>query len=406
MQTVSPRTLCFDRYILDLRRCALLRGEEEIRLRPRSFDVLRYLAEHAGRVVSKEELIQAIWPNVSVTDDSLVQCIRDVRKALSDTPHRIIRTVPRRGYLFAAEVSAEVLAPALSSDAGRDQEITFCRTPDGVNIAVASTGRGQPVILHSTWLNHIEHEWQHPVRAPLLRFLANRFRLIRFDVRGVGLSDRDAADISFDGFGRDLETVFDALDLRCPALIGIAPGAPIAIAQAVRHPERVSKLVLHGAYALGRNRRHSPQQREMADALIALMQHGWGDEHSAFMRMFSTRYLPSGSPEQITLMARLALLSTSRENALKIMVESCEIDVLDLLPKVSVPTLVLHCRHDSVVPFDEGRRVAMSIPHARFISLESENHIPLPGEPAWAKFVAELVAFLSDSGPVTSPPVN
>jgi DNA-binding winged helix-turn-helix (wHTH) protein len=139
--TVSPRTLCFDRFILDLQRCALLRGQEEIRLRPRSFDVLRYLAEHAGRLVFKEELIQAIWPSVSVTDDSLVQCIRDVRRALSDTPHRIIRTVPRRGYLFAAEVSEEILAPALSSDAARDQEITFCRAPDGVNIAVASAGR-------------------------------------------------------------------------------------------------------------------------------------------------------------------------------------------------------------------------------------------------------------------------
>jgi DNA-binding winged helix-turn-helix (wHTH) protein len=396
MHTVSPRTLCFDRFILDLRRCALLCGQEEIRLRPRSFDVLRYLAEHAGRVVSKEELIQAIWPSVSVTDDSLVQCIRDVRKALSDTPHRIIRTVPRRGYLFAAEVSPEILAPAFSTNDARDQKITFCRTPDGVNIAVASAGRGKPLIFHSTWLNHIEYEWQHPVRAPLLHFLANRFRLIRFDVRGVGLSDRDAVDISFEGFGRDLETVFDVLDLRRPALIGIAPGAPIAIAHAVRHPERVSRLVLHGAYALGRNRRHSPQQREMADALIALMQQGWGDEHSAFMRMFSTRYLPSGSPEQIALMARLAFLSTSHKTALRVMSESCEIDVLDLLPQVSVPTLVLHCQHDSVVPFDEGRRVAMSIPNARFVSLESENHIPLPGEPAWAKFTSELVAFLSD----------
>jgi DNA-binding winged helix-turn-helix (wHTH) protein len=397
MQTVSPRRLCFDRFTLDLQRCALLRGQEEIRLRPKSLDVLRYLAEHPGRLVSKEQLIQAIWPGVAVTDDSLVQCIRDVRKALSDDPHRIIRTVPRRGYLFAAAVSEEIVSPPLSGDSARDQEITFCRTPDGVNIAVASAGRGKPLIFHSTWLNHIEYEWQHPVRAPLLHFLANRFRLLRFDVRGVGLSDRDAADISFEGFGRDLETVFDALDLRCPALIGIAPGAPIAIAHAVRHPERVSKLVLHGAYALGRNRRHSPQQREMADALIALMQQGWGDEHSAFMRMFSTRYLPSGSPEQITLMARLAFLSTSHENALKVMIESCEIDVLDLLPKVSVPTLVLHCQHDSVVPFDEGRRVAMSIPNARFVSLESENHIPLPGEPAWAKFTAELAAFLSDS---------
>jgi pimeloyl-ACP methyl ester carboxylesterase/DNA-binding winged helix-turn-helix (wHTH) protein len=396
MHTAAPRLLCFERFTLDLQRCALLRGHEEIRLRPKSFDVLRYLAEHAGRLVSKDELIQAVWPSISVTDDSLVQCIKDVRTALSDNPHRIIRTVLRRGYVFAAEVSGDILAPPLSRDVARDQTITFCRTPDGVNVAVASAGRGKPLIFHSTWLNHIGYEWQHPARAPLLHFLADRFRLIRFDVRGVGLSDRDAPDISFEGFARDLETVLDALDLDRPALIGMAPGAPIAIAHAVRHPERVSKLVLHGAYALGRNRRHSPQQREMAEALIALMQQGWGDEHSAFMRMFSTRYLPSGSPEQITSMAKLAYLATSRENALKLMIESCEIDVVDLLPKVSVPTLVVHCQHDSVVPFDEGRRVALSIPNARFISLESENHIPQPGEPAWAKFTGELMAFLSD----------
>jgi pimeloyl-ACP methyl ester carboxylesterase/DNA-binding winged helix-turn-helix (wHTH) protein len=396
MHGVSPSMLCFDRFVLDLQRCALLRGQEEIRLRPKSFDVLRYLAEQAGRLVSKDELMQAIWPSIAVTDDSLVQCIRDIRTALSDNPHRIIRTVPRRGYLFAAAVSGDVVALPLESDAGRDQEITFCRTPDGVNLAVASAGRGKPLILHSTWLNHAENEWQHPARAPLLHFLADRFRLIRFDVRGVGLSDREAPDMSFEGFERDLETVLDALDLRRPALIGVAPGAPIVIAYAVRHPERVSKLVLHGAYALGRNRRQSPEQREMGAALIALMQQGWGDEHSAFMRMFSTRYLPSGSPEQITLMAKLACHATSRENAVKVMIESCEIDVVDLLPKVSVPTLVLHCRHDSVVPFDEGRRVALSIPNARFISLESENHIPLPGELAWAKFTGELVAFLSD----------
>src|SRR5262249_36018813 len=156
-----------------------------------------------GRLVSKEELIQAIWPGVSVTDDSLVQCIRDVRRALGDNLQRFIRTVQRRGYVFAASVSEEMLSPPLSSDPARDQEITFCRTPDGVSIAVASAGRGKPLIFHSTWLNHIEYEWQHPVRAPLLHFLANRFRLIRFDVRGVGLSDRDAADMSFEGFGRD-----------------------------------------------------------------------------------------------------------------------------------------------------------------------------------------------------------
>lgn len=395
MHTVSPKTLGFDIYTLDLQCCSLLRGRDELQLRPKSFDVLRYLAEHAGRLVSKDELIQAVWPDLIVTEDSVVQCIGDIRAALHDDAHQIIKTVPRRGYLFAAELSDKELDERPPTIGPRAQEITFCRAKDGINLAVACVGQGMPLISIPTWLSHLELDWQSPIRAQLWHFLAERFRLIRYDGRGFGLSDRDVTDISFATFGRDLEAVIDASGLRSYSFLGISQGAATAIAHAARCPERVAKLVLHGSFALGRNKRGT-KEAEMAKALDAIMREGWGDENSALLRAFSSVWFPGASAEQIKWFANLLRTSTSVENATRNRNAAADIDVVDLLPKVSAPTLVLHCRYDNAAPFNEGRRIAASIPNARFVSLDSENHVPIPGEPAWQKFVGEIEAFLSD----------
>jgi len=325
-----------------------------------------------------------------------VQCIRDIREALSDDAQRIVKTVPRRGYLFAAEVSESHLnkqAPTIDS---RHQEITFCQTEDGINLAVARVGQGKPLVSIPTWLTHLEYDWQNTTRAPLWHFLAERFQLVRYDGRGFGLSDRDVTDFSFTAFERDLETIVDALGLRRYALLGVSQGAATAIAHAARHPERVSKMVLHGGFALGRNKQDSAEEFEWAKALIALMRRGWGDEDSALLRMFSSVFFPGASAEQNKWYAKHLRMSTSAENAIKNRNACDDIDVVDLLPKVSAPTLVLHSRHDNAVPFDLGRRIATSIPNAKFVILESENHVPLPGEPAWQKFISEIGTFLSN----------
>ena len=396
MHSDSPRVLCFSGYALDLQRCAVMRGGRELQLRPKSFDVLCYLAEHAGRLVSKEELIKATWPNVFVSDGSLVQCIKDIREALSDDAHEIVKTVPRRGYLFAAELSDEEPDKRPPTIGSRGQEFTFCRTKDGVNIAVACVGQGMPLVCIPTWATHLEHDWQSPIRGPLCRFLADRVRLVRYDGRGFGLSDRDITDISFTTFERDLEAVVDALHLRRYAVLGISQGAATAIAHAARYPERVSKMVLHGGFALGRNKRASAKEAEIAKAWIAIMRQGWGDDNSALLRIFSSVWLPGASAEQIKWYANLLRLSTSVENAIKNRGAAEDIDVLDLLPKVSAPTLVLHCRYDNAAPFDEGRRIATAIPNAKFVTLDSENHVPIPGEPAWSEFIGEIETFLLD----------
>ena len=277
-----------------------------------------------------------------------------------------------------------------------DQNIQFCRTKDGVKLAMASTGQGLPLVRPPTWFNHLEYDWHVQFRSALYRFLADRYQLIRYDGRGNGLSDRYVPEISFATFEHDLEAVVDALRLQRYALLGISQGAPIAIAHAVRYPERVSKLVLNGGFALGSNKRSSAKDQETAQAHLTLMRHGWGDEHSAYLRTFSMLYFPSASAEELKASAELQRMAMSGDTAVRLRMASADIDIVDLLPKVSTPTLVLHSRHDNAVPFEEGRRLASGIPNAKFVALESENHVPMPDEPAWPTFIGEIEAFLRE----------
>jgi pimeloyl-ACP methyl ester carboxylesterase len=244
-------------------------------------------------------------------------------------------------------------------------------------------------------MTHVQYDWQSPIRTPLLHFLAERHRLIRYDCRNNGLSDWDVADVSFAALHHDLESVVDALGLNSYALLGISQGASISIAHAVRYPERVSRMILHGGYALGHSKR-SPRKGFDVKTYLTLVREGWGDEHSASQKMLSTLFLPNASAEQIKWMADLQRVASSPESAVRLRSVFDEVDIVDLLAKVSVPTLVMHCRYDNLVPLEEGRRLATLIPNAKFVVLESENHVPQSGEPAWPKFVGEIEAFLSD----------
>ena len=393
---VLPHLIDFEGFSLDLQQCVLRRDGDEIDLRPKAFDVLRHLVANAGRVVAKQELLDTLWPGLAVTDDALVQCVCDVREALSDRGHRIIRTVPRRGYLFAAEAAAVGSSRPDGEPALAVQRIDECRAADGVRLAVAEVGRGLPLVRAPTWFNHLEHEWQVSFRGQLYQFLAERLRLIRYDGRGSGLSERYVPELSFDTLGRDLQAVVDTMQLSRYALLGISQGAPVAIAHAARHPERVAKIILNGAFALGRNKRGSAKDRETGQAYLTLMRHGWGDEHSAFLRSFCMLYFPGLSIAQIRALADLQRMAMSADAAIRMRMACDDIDVVDLLKQVSAPTLVLHSRYDNAVPFEEGQRLAAALPNARFVALESENHVPVPGEPAWPIFLAEIDSFLRE----------
>lgn len=283
------------------------------------------------------------------------------------------------------------------------QEIRFCTAPDGARIAYATVGKGLPLVRAAHWMTHLEFDWQGPVWRPWLTELSRHNTLIRYDARGCGLSDWDVADVSFDAWVADLEAVVTAAGLARFALLGASQSASVAIAYAVKHPERVSHLILYGGFARGRLKRGSPEQREWAETEIHLIRLGWGRENPAFRQAFTTGFIPDGTPEQFRWFNELQRVSTSPEHAVRIVRAVSTIDVTHLLPKIAVPTLVLHSRDDARVPFGEGRMLASAIPHARFVSLESRNHILLESEPAWPRFLKEIRGFVGAGKPAAEP---
>jgi pimeloyl-ACP methyl ester carboxylesterase/DNA-binding CsgD family transcriptional regulator len=286
------------------------------------------------------------------------------------------------------------------------QRIRFCTSCDGVRIAYATSGSGPPLVKADNWLSHLEFDWDSPVWRHWLAALSAHHTLVRYDQRGCGLSDWNAGDFSLDTWVYDLEAVVDTLGLERFPLIGLSRGGPAALAYTVRHPERVSKLILFGSFLRGRYKRSlSAQQREEADALVALMRVGWGRDNPAFRQTFTTLFIPGATPEQMQWFNDLQRLSTSPENAARMATTSYSLDLTELAELVRVPTLVMHSLEDAVVPFEEGRRLAALIPGARLVPLQSKNHILLEDEPAWERFVTEMDAFLGagESSPASEP---
>ena len=274
-----------------------------------------------------------------------------------------------------------------------EQEIRFCTSSDGVSIAYASVGSGPPLVKAANWLNHLEFDWQSPVWRHVFRELSRDHQLVRYDERGNGLSDWEADDISFEAFVRDLEAVVDTLKLEQFALLGISQGCAASIAYAVRHPERVSQLVLYGGYAQGWAMRDT-KSKEQGNAMVELIRQGWGQDNPAFRQMFTTRMIPDATAEQMQWFNDLQKNTASPENAARLRIAMGCIDVMSLLPQVTTPTLVMHARGDAVAAFDGGRKMASLIPGARFVPLESNNHLLTENESAWPRFLAEIRGFL------------
>jgi len=322
-----------------------------------------------------------------------------LRKALGDraTGQQYIETVPRVGYRFAASVEAAVPQPAaaVASAAKVRQEIRYCTTDDGVRLAYAISGSGPPLVKTSNWLTHLDFEWDSPIWRHWYTALSRHHRLVRYDERGNGMSQRDVDDVSFDTWVRDLETVVDAAGLDRFPLLGISRGGSIAIAYTVKHPERVTHLVLYGAFAAGVNRYGTPQQLEAKRAQTSLVRLGWGLNNPAFCRTFTCRFIPEATPEHEQWFDELQRVSASPENAARLMERDGDIDVRPLLSQVRTPTLVIHGDHDHVVVPERGRQLAAGIPGARYVSLPSANHLMLQEEPAWSLFLEELGLFLN-----------
>jgi pimeloyl-ACP methyl ester carboxylesterase/DNA-binding CsgD family transcriptional regulator len=277
-----------------------------------------------------------------------------------------------------------------------NHQIRFCTAPDGVDLAYAIEGAGPPLLKAGNWMTHLDYDRQSPVWRHWVRELSRGHALIRYDERGCGLSARQFEGTpTLDTYVADLAAVADAAGLERFVLLGMSGGGPTAIEYAVRNPERVSHLVLYGTYTRGRYRR-GERETEQSRLLIELMRVGWGGAVPAFRQVFSSFFIPSAGEEQKRWYDEMQQVSSSGEMAARLWLSNTQVDVSHTARRVAQPALVIHARHDGAVPYEEGRRLASLVPGARFVTLETDNHILQEGEPAWETFLSELRAFLGD----------
>lgn len=277
------------------------------------------------------------------------------------------------------------------------QPVHLLSTSDGVRLAWTTDGCGLPLVKASTWLTHLEYDRDSPVWRHWVDFLSGQFHYVRYDERGCGMSDWEVGELSLSRWTEDLEAVIEAADLRQPfVLLGISQGAATAVTYAARHPQRVSHLILYGGYAVGAKRRDNTESQHIYEIMEELARLGWDKPNPAFRQLFTSRFIPEGTDEQVNWFNELCRKSTSAEIGARLIAARADIDARVFLPQVAVPTLVLHAVGDEVVPISEGKRLACEIPGASFMSLQSCNHVLLEHEPAWVQFCQAVRDFTGE----------
>ena len=382
----SQAEFVFEPFRLDAINERLWRDGKEIRLTPKAFSVLRYLAENSDQLITKKVLLKTLWPNISVTDAVLTVCIGEIRKALGDTSRKpkFIETVHRRGYRFLPAVCNRYQ----NSGATTKQNIRFCSTVDGVRIAYSTLGQGPPIVIPPQLVTHLEADLAEGPLAHVYEALARYHTLVRFDMRGTGLSDRNVPLTTEQLFVLDVEAVVDELQLRTFPLYGLCGGGLLALRYYAKHPNRVSRLVFYGTSlepVTGARKRQS-------DITKSVMRASW--DIGSKMRV--ERLMPrGGTRDDVERLSRWLRASVSPDVAERLMELRQERDDLaPILPKISVPTLVIHRRGDHV-PFSGGRDLAAKISGARFLALEGHNHLPATREEA-IDLVTPVVDFLAE----------
>ena len=384
---------------LDVGRVVLRRDGRQTRLEPQVFDLLCCLIERRGAVVRKEELLDAVWGDRFVSESALTSRVKAARQAIGDDGRnqRLIRTAHGRGYQFVASADEAAQPDPVASvpSAPPEQEIRFCIAGDGIRLAYATSGAGPPLVKAANWLSHLAYDWENPVWRHWLAELSRRFRLVRYDERGCGLSDWDVGRFSLDDWVDDLETVVDAAGLDRFPLLGISQGGPVAIAYAVRHPERVTHLVLLGSFAQGRRKSaRTPDELALAEARVEIVRLGWWRPDPTYRQIFVSRFLPEATQEQWRSFDELQQRSTSPDNAWRFVNAFANIDVTNLAPKLTVPTLIMCSRREPDNRFEQSRLLAALIPKSRLVPLDSSNHLLPERDPAWRHFLAEIDRFL------------
>lgn len=399
---------------LDTARFTLLRAGVPVHVEPQVFDVLAHLLERRGRVVTKEELLDAVWGDRFVGESALSSRLKAARRAVGDdgTAQRVIRTVIGRGYELVADVTVD--DDGDDDERGHDgdddergrtadthvspsfaQRIRFAHAADGTRLAYAVSGEGPPLVKAANWMTHLDLDVDSPVWGHWLRGLSARHTLVRYDERGCGLSDWDVERFSFDDWVDDLLLVMDDARLERVPLLGISQGAAVAVAFAARHPERVSRLVLVSSYGRGRMvRAENDAERTAAHLDLDLARVGWHRDDPSFRQVFTSQFIPDATQAQWEAFNDLQRRTTSPDNAAAFLTTFGLLDVVDAARRVRCPTLFVHARGDLRQPLGEAKHLAAAIPGSELIALPSRNHILLEDEPSWPLALHAIESFV------------
>ncbi len=388
----------FANCVLDTDRRGLLRDGEAVSVEPQVFDLLELLAQNAGAMVSKDQLIEVVWGGRIVSEATISARINAARRAVGDTgkAQAVIRTVPRRGFEMVAAVIAEGSGAGPAPQAASDipQTIRYTTSKDGTSIAYGVSGSGPPLMRAGHFLTHLEVDWRQSVFRPFLQTLSRAHRLVRYDMRGMGLSQPDAEELTIERYIGDMLAVADAAGLERFPILGISQGVPIAVKFAAEFPERVSRLVLYGGFAQGRALRDGGMRVEEAEAMKAMIRAGWGKPGSAFVSAFTAVFCPDATKAERDSLVETQQASATPEMALKIRTALDHLDVSDALAKIVAPTLVVHASNDAVNPMSQARYLAAHIAGADLRVLESNNHLFVPSCPATDELLAVCLEFL------------
>lgn len=382
----------FGPFHLDVQERRLLRDGALVPLSGKAFDTLVALVEGANTLQRQQALMERLWPDTVVEPNSLQYNVSLVRRVLDGAAGVEIQTLRGQGYRLIAEV---VRTHAHAPRSHVAQRTHFCKAGDGARLAFAKLGDGRPIVKAANWLSHVELDWHGDVWTTWLELLGRERCLVRYDARGNGLSDWHPPTITFDDFVSDLGVVFDAAAVERAPIIGICQGASVAVAYAARQPERVSALVLVGGCARGWRVKGHPRLVERFEALMVLMRQGWGGRNAAFRQIFTTAFFPNATAELAESWNELQRQTTTPDNAANILSALGDIDIRSDMARIRVPTLVLHSKDDAVVPMSDGVELATGIAGARFVPLDSPNHLLVPDDPTWPRVAAEIDSFLT-----------
>jgi DNA-binding winged helix-turn-helix (wHTH) protein/pimeloyl-ACP methyl ester carboxylesterase len=382
----SPKEpgVSFDGYRFEAETGRLWSGTREIRLTPKAAEVLKQLVLRAGEPVSKEDLFATVWRGTAVSDDALTSCIQELRRALEDDSKqpRFIETRHRRGYRFVARLSeapprdrADGANAPPGGNRQPEQEIRFCTTSDGVSLAYSAVGTGPHIVRVLGHFTHLEAEWEWPDLRRFWEHLAERHTVVRYDGRGIGLSDPYAGEFTEETRQRDLDAVLTAIAAEKAVLLGISEGGWTAATYAIQHPEQITHLILYGAYCRGAQARpgYDPEEDQ---ALVTLIRKGWGRDTPAFRQVITSQFFrPDADPELIARFNELQRLSADPDTAARYH-ESCHRrgDGRELYRQLRIPVLILHSREDLAVSADEGRLLASIIPGSQLVLLPRSSH--------------------------------